>query len=215
VDAVILAAGRGERLNGYTAPYHKPLLVVNGMPLINQAVDHALEVVQRVVVVVAPENAAPISQVLGDRVVRMVVQRVPDGPNRALAIGAELCVTNRILVLMADNLLRHRDVEQCVVKEEEAAVIGIERVPIDVAGRFTWRDKDGRWREGHAPEPHEVWGQMGEDLVVVWCGPLVVYRGLIEPAERMIGPYLNRLVGKNPRLVECETFDIGVPEMLT
>jgi GTP:adenosylcobinamide-phosphate guanylyltransferase len=66
VDTVILAAGRGARLNGIAAPFHKPLLIVNGMPLIVQLVRaaHATfrgsDETARVVVVVAPENAQAI-----------------------------------------------------------------------------------------------------------------------------------------------------------
>ena len=38
MDVVVLAAGKNERLEGVVAPYHKPLIVLNGRPLIKSLV---------------------------------------------------------------------------------------------------------------------------------------------------------------------------------
>ena len=53
MEAVILAAGRGQRMEGLARPFYKPLLEVNGMSLVAYAVEYAsASGAQRVTVVV-------------------------------------------------------------------------------------------------------------------------------------------------------------------
>jgi CTP:molybdopterin cytidylyltransferase MocA len=214
MDCVILAAGKGSRLDGITAPFHKPLLVMNGKPLISRAVDAAaLAGCNRVVVVVAPENALAISQVLGDRWVRMLVQRKADGPGSALRLGLDLVTSDEVLILMADNMFASEDIDH--VCRESGNVVGTEWVPADIAARLTWLSGD-RWVE---KEPVTN----GASHAQAWVGPIkLVTReitnaidGWLRPidTEMPLGPLFNSLATP----VQCmpvQTIDIGVPEAL-
>jgi GTP:adenosylcobinamide-phosphate guanylyltransferase len=211
VDVVVLAAGRGERLNGITAPYHKPLLVINGKPLITQAVDVANVVGGYAVVVVSPENASPISAVLGDRPVKMIVQRTPTGPGHALAYALELCRPGLVLVLMSDNVSSTDDIYKCV---NAGPSIGVRFLSPHEAERFTWFSATTHeWYEKKTPQSEDINGD-----VCCWVGPLVIDR---DKALRFyqedhcrcdIGPYLGALGELS--IVPVSTYDIGVPEVL-
>jgi len=221
MDAVILAAGRGSRLEGIAAPFHKPLLVVNGQPLIQQAVDHALAMTMLggdVTVVAAPSNAEAIVHVLGRRPYRMVIQKYADGPGAALLEGLATNVSSdhTTLVLMADNVTSRADVVSCVEqakKHEHGTAIGVRYLHREEAKRFTYYFND-EWHEtGDVPHTSAS--------VLVWCGPLIIPTLQARIAigghtDGKIGSHLSEIFGSRyPVRVVVDTIDIGVPEMLT
>lgn len=221
MDAVILAAGRGERLRDLAPAFHKPLLPIDGTPLVCRAVDLAYRAgVEWPVVVVAPQNAEIISSVLGpNRPVVMIVQRqegVPQGPGHALMVGLQAhtrpASSERVLVLLADNVTQPSDVTN--VAQHKTAV-GVKSIPRGDAGRFT-RYEDGRWVEKVPVFPR------GDD-VLCWVGPFVGWRANMERvlhtidnerapghAEMLIGPYLGDFMFENQHhLVEVSSYDVG------
>lgn len=221
MDTVILAAGKGERLDGVMAPYHKPLMVINGRPIVQQAVDFGLQLGGHVIVVVAPENAAPISHVLGDRPVHMVVQRRANGPGYALATGLMLA-EGKVMVLMGDNVSTFADVMR--VADAQSYGVGVQLVDREDAIRFTyWRHGDQTWAEKIRPAQPDL---DPSGMVLAWVGPLTVdrdtaleyYRDSQEHDARgdAIGPAIPCLVpnGKSHTAVSVGTYDIGVPEAL-
>jgi molybdopterin-guanine dinucleotide biosynthesis protein A len=216
VDTVILAAGKGERLDGISAPYHKPLIVVNGLPIIRHAVEHALLLGEdRIIVVVAPENATPIAHVLKDiDNLDMIVQRSPRGPGDALYTGLRLVNTTRVLILMGDNLSSQNDVREVVTAGTPA--VGTRQLPAHEAGRFTfWDHNANEWRE-KVPI-------LGSDEWSCWVGPLFVETEEMKMAletwvgprgsEVPIGPLFNSF-RDHFAMVPVETIDIGIPEAL-
>lgn len=225
MDAVILAAGKGERLNGIMPRFHKPLMVVNGMPLVRQATEAAFKSgAEQVVVVVAPGNTQPISEVLeGFSNLKMVVQRHATGPGDGLVIGLELVRTDRALVLMGDNVLTVEDVRAVVAAEPFA--VGVQSLPAtDDAQRFTRYTSDGSWLE-KVPYKGE-----GEDIVAghitAWVGPITIDVNAARDAlaclhkafhhdgvEHPIGPYLN-YISPNAKLVNVNSIDIGTPQAI-
>jgi CTP:molybdopterin cytidylyltransferase MocA len=218
VEAVILAAGRGERLDGIAAAYHKPLLVANGRPLVQQAVDFAMQVgVQRPIIVVAPGNADPISQVLGDRPVKMIIQRRPVGPGNALRIGLELVAPHeKTLVLMGDNLSHYADISKVC---QASYAVGVQLVNDAEAERFTWVKPDNTWVE--KVRPTDADREPATGMVAAWCGPLLIdgdtardYYDMYPDRQVAIGPWLNELIpsGEQLHLVPVSTYDIGVQE---
>lgn len=219
MDAVILAAGRGARLDGIAAPYHKPLLVVNGKPLITQAVDAAgMTGCTEITVVVAPENVQAISGILGSRHVHMIVQRTPKGPGDALLEGLEIGSDDRVLVLMSDNILDVSEVEIAV--KNDKPTIGCRRLEPEEARRFTFRTSTG-WVEGR--DPYKEQGAINDGWVTVWCGPLVAERKaawevlsqqrLTWPTNELkIGPHLNDMGLRVGTVFTSKAHDIGVPE---
>lgn len=237
MDTVILAAGRGARLNGIAAPFHKPLLIVNGLPLIVQLVRSVIEVFDscaepdaRVVVVVAPENAAALTAVIqahGFHNVHYVVQPRAHGPGDALRRGLAVAGDGRCLVLMADNVISQATIER-VVDEATPYAISYMDVPGSEAARFTRLNlKTSEWDE-RTPITTDHFNQRTQQAVC-WVGPLVVDRDTALKTLRcscgvsrcedeiLIGPNLRRLVPDSTgyQLVEVDVTDIGLPEMWT
>jgi bifunctional N-acetylglucosamine-1-phosphate-uridyltransferase/glucosamine-1-phosphate-acetyltransferase GlmU-like protein len=236
VDTVILAAGRGARLNGIAAPFHKPLLIVNGMPLIVQLVRaaHATfrgsDETARVVVVVAPENAQAISAVLSAHElfdVQYVLQPLAHGPGDALRRGLVAAQDGRTLVLMADNVISQATLER-VVDEATPYAVGCVDMPPQDAARFTrYNWQTSGWDE-RVPVVDDHISKI-TNMVTCWVGPLIIDRakaldelnchlpGKLPGEEILIGPNLRFLIPSNVgyEMVEVDVTDIGLPEMWT
>lgn len=213
LDAVILAGGKSERLHGIVPPYHKPFLVINGKSLLVAAVDHAKDAgAKRVIVVATGENAMPVWQLIG-HIPGVKVVLSADGVGQAVHLGLELCLADRVLVLMSDNVHTTEDIQ--VITENNYA-IGVQRVPAAESMRFT-RLVNGSWIEG--PKMYAQLRLMPDSLVTVWCGPLVIDRlhGLATlSGEDKIGP---NLAGLSPEfdpavLVPVSSYDVGIPEVV-
>lgn len=220
IDTIILAAGRGSRLDGIAAPFHKPLMVINGRPMIRNAIEQSRrEVFGDVIVVSAPENTLPLSQVLTGIDAKFIVQREPQGPGAALALGLQLVTTEKVLILMGDNTLQSSDVAAILDTAESAeavTVVGTHRVPSQDAERFTFLDEDGKWKEKVKP--------VSNYIVDCWIGPILADTQDIadvlewwrekaaQDEELPIGPLFNHLKQVSTVPVSCE--DIGIPEAL-
>lgn len=221
MDAVILAGGRGERMTDITSLYRKPLLEVDGVPLVRRAVELAISVgVAEPVVVAAPPNALDICEALAGLPVALIIQARPLGPADALRVGLKVHNVSlgsyRVMVLLADNVLRHEDLE--TISRHETAV-GVAVKPRSEAGRFTWFDPDSDdWRE-------KVEIPDGEP-VECWVGPFVGLRSKMDRvtrevclaarekcSEALIGPYLGRMTNEEhtPR-IRVSSIDVGTPE---
>lgn len=212
LDAVILAGGKSERLNGIVPPYHKPFLVINGKSLLVSAVDSAIEAgAEKVVVVATGENAMPVAQLIGHYSrVRIVLSS--GGPGKALLIGLEMCTHQRVLVLMSDNVHGFNDVRRVV---EAHYAIGYRHVSWREGERFTRRE-GGRWMEGPYTTSQHIQPDLA-DSVMVWCGPLVIQRqrGLdFLPGQERIGPVLGRLA-PTFEIVETASVDVGIPGVVS
>jgi NDP-sugar pyrophosphorylase family protein len=213
MDAVVLAAGKGSRLNGVMLPFHKPLFLINGRPLITQIVDILCGEgeVERIIIVVAPENAQPIAQILDGygNLYHMVVQPYPSGPGEALLRGLQLVHSERVLVLMGDNTISQQEIHD--VTRIKRDVISTQHLPSESAQRFTYYS-NGEWYEDHQVTP-------GQNTLV-WCGPLVLRSERVREAipwvgrsqEVKIGPYLNDILdGDDYECYESSALDIGTP----
>jgi bifunctional N-acetylglucosamine-1-phosphate-uridyltransferase/glucosamine-1-phosphate-acetyltransferase GlmU-like protein len=183
MSGVVLAGGKGERLQGIAAPYHKPLIILNGESLVSRAVRQALDVgCKDVLVITAPENTLPISQVLaeyGDQV-RILVQRKADGPGDAVMLASQVVFGSHMLILMGDNYTPNEDVVSVVEESFELQpddqyhnvwVVGTEMKSGKEAERFTYRTSavNNTWVEKNSD------GELKEtDMVECWLGPLFV-----------------------------------------
>ena len=210
LDAVILAGGKSERLNGIVPPYHKPFIVIGGKSLLVNAVDAARAVgAERVVIVATGENALPVSQLVGHMPYVDIVL-ASGGTARALHTGLRLCTYQRVLVLMSDNVHGPDDVAKVC---EHRYAIGVRQVTCAEAARFTRREY-GQWVEG--PTVTNTACTSTDPHTSIWCGPLLVQRqrGLdLLPTWDKIGPLLGDLAPVF-ELVPVETIDVGIPAVV-
>lgn len=213
MDAVILAAGKGERLFGHVPAYHKPLLIVNGRSLVMGAIESVTEIVDgNIVVVVAPENAHPIVSLMRDsgwnENYRIIIQPMANGPGRALALASEICYSDRIVILCGDNVVRSEDVK-LMSDGYSGLVAGIRLLEdADIARSFTLFSPEGEAIEKPADAEYLRWP---DGSFRVWLGPLCVSKKWLGEQDKLelIGPRLS-----NATLVEVDSYDIGIPEVL-
>lgn len=227
MDTIILAAGRNERLKGVVAPFHKPLLVVNGKSL----VQHCLDIADRlsfgsVRLIVSPENALPISQVTqlapNDM---MIVQQKPLGPGHALHLGLKTLdpeISEEVMILCADNVFNLVQVEDML---EDAD--GNLKNTIHVGGRKIYIKKEReRFTRVDQNKGRFIEGPLGDDEPLdCWIGPLVlpthmaqnVFKEVcseLHDEEIKIANNLN-LMGCAVQFHEMDCYDIGIKEALS
>lgn len=222
MDAIILAAGRGERLSDIIPPYYKPVMAIDGKPLIRLAVERAIThpSVERATVVASPENARVISKALKGLPYLMIVQPDPLGPLDAFYTGYQVGKSERVLLMMSDNVSSESDLKAVVDKSDMSGVspaIGVKRLTREEATRFTVYN----WHSQAWDEKVEITSAHTEnDHVTAWCGPVVMFRNDVDSffakhtwlsdEENLIGPWLDLLA---PRALHASvsTYDIGIP----
>lgn len=143
ISCIVLAAGANTRLSGpnIVPPYMKPLILVNGRPLIQHALRHAIDDwrASEHVIVVSPDNARLITSVIPKRY-EYVLQPEPMGVIDAIARAARLVTRPWTLILCADNTFEmdgehwempwHLDAPQC-------GAFGARQLDLESAKRFT------------------------------------------------------------------------------
>lgn len=222
MDTVILAAGKGSRLNGIAAPFHKPLMVVNGRALVYNAAETAAARASnlgtdRIIIVCAPGNVEPIAHLTDEFNPYIIVQPNPTGPGDALLLGLELVQSTDVLVLMGDNTFRDEDVDRVMNGLEGANLaVGVQEVPAELSKQFTWYStRDQTWRE-------KVEHIGYEDVVSAWIGPFAAMSSELkrqlpnvprnENGERPISPVFNTFRQDMTMVMGVTSEDIGTPE---
>lgn len=236
-DGIILAAGKNTRLKGIIPSYHKPMLVVNGTPLITSITKRLLERCNRVIIVVSPENSGPITELLaaadllGDNVF-FVIQPEARGPGDAILRALPLCTAKRVCIALGDNVIPNSDFENIFTRDEDAIKdasplelqrhITISFVPISddtEAERFT-RILGVDFIEGYS-------GGKMQDIYRCWTGPLIVAvdsfsnvllqyhrKQQVAGEETKISPALNYIEHRTVATVEGASLDIGTSDAL-
>lgn len=142
MDAIILAAGKGTRLRPYTEATPKPLLLVQGRPILDWIIG-ALPPVERLIVVVN-YLAEQIEQYLAQQPhVRnwiTVRQAEPRGTGDALMSCRQAVTSDRILVLNGDDLIGRADLTALA-----AVTMGILAHPVSEPQHYgiLFRNPDG------------------------------------------------------------------------
>lgn len=235
-DGIILAAGKNTRLKGIIPSYHKPMLLVNGRPLILTITQHLLERCERVVLVVSPENCGPITELLiaadltSDRV-HIVIQPEAKGPGEAILRALLVCKSERVLIALGDNVIPVQDFDNVVEADFNAVQenpnhacnhITISFVPVEddaEAERFT-RILGTEFIEGSP-------GGKFQDMYRCWTGPLIADLQTLENAllqlhrksavtglETKISPALNYIEHRTVSPVQGGSVDIGTSDAL-
>lgn len=206
----------------------KPLILVNGKPLVRHAVDHAyLWGAAQHVIVVSPDNARLVTQVVDRNYFDWVLQPEPTGVVDALRRAVRLVTGNRALILCADNTFQFENPDElaCELKTRAAAgesLIATRELSVREAARFTTLE----FKEPGARCGLDVWPAGRNHKASQWCwiGPL-----LLQTTE--LRASLQRLPAGSDSVVEvilgatrggldlqplpmlCE--DLGIPEELT
>lgn len=189
-DTVVLAAGRNTRLKGIVPSFMKPLMIVNGRPLIVSILKNVTSFSQHVVVVVSPENCAMIAEVLAangllDDIFRVtiIVQPEAKGPGEGLLRALHVCHSKRVMLVCGDNIVPHADYNSALIAdtaavnkadEESYSILTASVMLTDDeadAQRFTRVEMDQKSLiEG---EPGGLWP---DGLYRCWVGPLIFDR---------------------------------------
>jgi molybdopterin-guanine dinucleotide biosynthesis protein A len=232
MDIIILAAGKNERLKGIVPPFHKPLLVINGRPLITQLVEavrsltslHATPgVTPRIIIVCAPQNISALTAVLPmvDNML-FVIQREADGVLNAVRTGLAVATDTTAMLLCADNIIAlstwslepfYRE----STTDHDALYVHGQFIPAPEVERFTYFS-DGKWFE----KTSVVGSSPAQKFC--WLGPLVFNTALMRdaidrfsvdyPTERQsVGRVFNYYTG-NCWTIVSDALDIGLPENL-
>lgn len=168
--AIVLAAGRGSRLTPAFPQYLKPLIPINGRPLISWSVSLASLLGLQTRVVVAPENAALICQTLGpdfDYIIQPEARGVVDAIKRASP-------QEPFMLLMSDNYMNVGDTVtawQGVLDVPFA--VSLTRAPAMQRSQFTqFTQSRGFWRSDDVSDPDAK----------IWLGPAVVSPDMLTSA---------------------------------
>jgi NDP-sugar pyrophosphorylase family protein len=119
MDAVILAAGLGTRLRPHTNTVPKPLLKVQGRPILDWTIAALPPEVDRLVVVthyLAEQVDAYLAEQKHIRDWTTVRQEVPRGTGDALKVCEAHIKSDRLLVLNGDDLYGAADLEKLAEK---------------------------------------------------------------------------------------------------
>jgi bifunctional UDP-N-acetylglucosamine pyrophosphorylase/glucosamine-1-phosphate N-acetyltransferase len=146
MDAIILAAGFGTRLRPHTLTTPKPLLPVQGRPILDWTIA-ALPKVERLIVVVnylAEQVEAYLRKQTHVRDWVAVRQEVPRGTGDALRVCKDHVRSDRLMVLNGDDLYGVDDLDRLA-----ATPAGILAHPVDEPRKFgiVFPNPDGTLKE--------------------------------------------------------------------
>ncbi|WP_205753832.1 sugar phosphate nucleotidyltransferase [Gottfriedia acidiceleris] len=114
-NAVILAAGKGSKMNPFNAVRSKTAIKIAGKPLIRYNIESIVAMgIEEIVVVVNEEHQREIENLLYDiDNVKFVVDQSNLGSAESLVKGVEkLSATKEFLVLYGDTIVEQKDLEQ-------------------------------------------------------------------------------------------------------
>jgi bifunctional UDP-N-acetylglucosamine pyrophosphorylase/glucosamine-1-phosphate N-acetyltransferase len=146
LDAIILAAGKGTRLRPHTNTTPKPLLPVQGRPILDWIIG-ALPPVERLVVVVnhlAEQIEAYLTKQAHVRKWATVRQAEPRGTGDALMACKGKVAAEKVMVLNGDDLIGRADLAAL-----EAVPMGILAHAVDAPESYgiIFRNPDGTLKE--------------------------------------------------------------------
>jgi len=120
MQAIVLAAGRGTRMNELTTVVPKPMLEVSGRPLLEYKIDAMPEDIDEVILIVGFHGNV-VRQHFGSRYsnrrITYVEQNELNGTAGALWCAKDI-LKGRFLVMMGDDIYAKEDVAECVSKTE-------------------------------------------------------------------------------------------------
>jgi MurNAc alpha-1-phosphate uridylyltransferase len=198
VDALVMAAGEGRRLRPLTERWPKPVLPIDGRPVVATVVRELQAAGCRQVTVVTGHLAEQVERLLGGGSafgleLRYARQPRPDGSADAVSYGLAAGAEPPLLVATADTVFRPGDLGRFAGAFEESGTPGavaIRRDPPPGPGRARVEVEGGLARAigtaGESPYAHaSLWG-LGPDLVAYLEGLAGPPFELLEAYQRAI-----------------------------
>lgn len=221
ISVIILAAGANTRLGGVVPPYMKPLILVNGKPLLHHAVDHAVKdwCVEQVIIVVSPDNAKAICSI-EDPGRQYILQPQPIGVVDAIQRAIDLIKNEWTVILCADNTFDgfpHLEAHSLPLRPMIA--VRDDLSPAE-SMRFT------RYRTVMDGKKIEILNKSSTEIGTgVWIGPLLLRTPMIRFALQNVDEYnlsvdvesfIHKASNNGADLValRMRCADLGIPEVL-
>ena len=216
MDALVMAAGEGRRLKPLTERWPKPVLPIDGRPVVATVVRELQAAGCEHVTVITGHLAEQVERLLGDGSafgieLRYARQPSPDGSADAVLRGLAAGAEPPLLITTADTVFRPGDVGHFAAAFEKAGAPGavaIRRNPPPGPGRARVEVEGGFASEignaGDSPYAHaSLWG-LGIELVAY-------LEGLAGPPFELLEAY-QRAIGAGVRV---SAFEVGPTRDLT
>jgi UDP-N-acetylglucosamine diphosphorylase / glucose-1-phosphate thymidylyltransferase / UDP-N-acetylgalactosamine diphosphorylase / glucosamine-1-phosphate N-acetyltransferase / galactosamine-1-phosphate N-acetyltransferase len=126
MKAVILAAGRGTRMAPITDAIPKPMVLIQGKPLIEHNLEKLSGLADEVIIVVGYLSEQIKNYFQGSfngMKIKYVFQETPLGTGDAL-YGCKHLLDGRFILMMGDDLYSRKDIEKCL--ENETSILACE-----------------------------------------------------------------------------------------
>lgn len=125
--AMVLAAGRGSRMGSLTADVPKPMLPIEGRPMLEHIVERLEQAGIGEILIVVGYRRELIEEHFRDRV-RFVTQEVAEGTASAVRLGRDFAAGEPFLLTFGDILCHasnYRGICEIQEREDAAAVVGV------------------------------------------------------------------------------------------
>ena len=181
MEAVVLAAGEGRRLRPLTERWPKPILPIDGKPVIVTLLRELEAAGVNEVTVVVGHLGEQIRNLLDGFAVRFAEQPEVLGSADALRRAVEAGARPPFVVSVADTVFAPGDPRRFVETWEQSGADGALAPPLWGVGPEVLRQLDGSSRAAvRAAGPFARAQEAGTDVVSVELGPI---RSLTEPAD--------------------------------
>jgi CTP:molybdopterin cytidylyltransferase MocA len=178
VEAVIMAAGEGRRLRPLTERWPKPVLPIDGKPVIVTLLRELQAAGLEPVTVVVGHLGDQVRRLLGGLDVRFAEQPEPTGSADAVRCAIDAGAQAPFVVTVADTMYAPGDVERFVREWARSGAPSAMAPPLWGLGPEVVRQLEGL--PGPPYELLEAFRRAGADVATVELGPI---RALTEPAD--------------------------------
>lgn len=145
--AIVLAAGRGTRMGALTAELPKPMLRIDGKPMIGHIVERLRHAGFTEILIVVGYRREVIEQYFaGWQGVTFVVQEVAEGTSKAVALGRAFAGAEPFLLTFGDIICgaeNYTTISEALTRESAAAVLGVKYVDDPWQGAGVYVNEQG------------------------------------------------------------------------
>jgi NDP-sugar pyrophosphorylase family protein len=209
VEVIVMAAGEGRRLRPLTETWPKPLLPIDGRPVIATLLRELSAAGLRRVTVVTGYLAEPLEELVGDGSgfgvdARLVRQPAPNGSADAVRVALEGGAATPAVVVAADTVFRRGDVAlfaQAFAESGAEGGVAVRRDPPPGPGRAAVRVEEGRVTR--IPDDDPAAEQASAPLWGLGDAVVAQLAGLPGPPYELVHAY-QRVIDGGGRVIAAE-----------